>query len=798
MLNLRAQLLDFMDSTPYAQAGVRLEVRVMAGWLTRVFLPDPPRPAGPAPRPPPDSILVVKYDESRAIVLSAQGSTDAGGRVTLAVDAAAAFAQCAALRQDGKPPDGVQAQLSARADVYGLALSTAERFTAFDTPEATRDLVMLADPARLIVGDTSSTHTTLWFQLHAAPRAGDHFVCVFAARGSVVAPRRIGLAFRPDRAQTAVVTLSGLAPAAPHDFELRLVQPDSTEHVLSRGSVRTMPADPRRLSIAFASCHLPGAPTSLNRWQALAARNDVDLAFLIGDQIYGDGIENVFFDTTDWNERYARRYNQLWAYQPVRRVLRSRPMYMALDDHEVVDDWGTEKVDAVREAAGLRAYRIFQQAHNPGGFAAARLDYSFRRGPAAFYVTDSRTARGKSKTFPVMGRAQFSRLQAWSRSDEVRSADLVFVVVPVPPAMLPIAQLEDLASALAAPVGGVGGGLLGAVAGATIGFVVGGPAGAVVGAEVGAGIGAFAGAIGTKVYYEHLEDTITEPDVRDAWTYDKNLPDLVRLLDVLFDVANDIGADGRPGPRPKGVFVLSGDYHFGAIHLVRSKRKDGAHDHRNNPALVQITSSPISKPAVDADLMLKAAAIVSTDDEFKLDSQHYAARFVGHLEQRNFGRVEFEQVGTTRRYRMQLYVEGETDALAELFEIDLDARPVQMRNLVGEVLVARGRLTLLRVHEVGSGFGPPVDRIDGEVVMALDTEPGRAFGFQLRHDANLPARQRMLTLLRDAFAQDRPLLVEYLRTGQHNGTLIRLSELPAPPPQVGNVAGGALAATHFS
>lgn len=790
MLSLRAQLLDFMDSTPYAQAGVALEVRVMAGWLTRIFLPPVPQPGGPVPRPPPDSVVVMQYDESRAVVLNAQGNTDASGRVTLAVNATAAFAQCAALRQDGKPPDGVQAQLSARADVYGLSLTTAQRFASFDAPDATRDLVMLADPARLIVGDTSATHTMLWFQLHAAPRAGDRFVCVLAARASTAAPRRVGLAFKADRAQTAVVTLSGLAPATPHDIELRLVQPDNVEHVLSRGSVKTLPADPRRLRIAFASCHLPGAPTALNRWQALAARSDIDLAFLIGDQIYGDGIENIFFDTDDWNERYARRYNQLWAYQPVRRVLRSRPMYMALDDHEVVDDWGTEKVDAVREAAGVRAYRIFQQARNPGGFGATRLDYAFRRGPAAFYVTDSRTARGKSTEFPVLGKAQHDRLLAWSRSDDVRTADLVFVIVPVPPAMLPIAQLEELASALAAPVGGVGGGLLGAVVGATIGFIVGGPAGAVVGAEVGAGIGAFAGAVGTKVYYEHLEDTITEPDVRDAWTYDKNLPDLVRLMDVLFDVANDIGADGKPGPRPKGVFVLSGDYHFGAIHLVRSKRTGSGHDHRNNPALVQITSSPISKAAVDADLMLKAASIVSSDDEFKLDNQHYAARFVGHLEQRNFGRVEFEQVGSTRRYRMQLYVEGERDALAELFEIDLDARPVQMRNLVGEVLAARGRLTLLRVHEIGSGFGPAVDRIDGEVVIALDTEPGRAFGFQLRRDAKLPARRRLLALLRDAFANDRPLLIEYLRTGQHNGTLIRASELPAAPELATTGIGG--------
>ncbi len=776
MLSLSAQLLDFLDSTPYTQAGVRLEVRVMAGWLERVF--PPPVPGGPSPRRPPDSILVPKYDESRAALLQVEGVTDAAGRVTLSVDATAAFAQCAALRQNDAPPDVVQAQLTATADVYGLALATAERFAAFDTPNATRELVMLADPARLIVGDTSANRTKLWFQLHAAPRGGDRFVCVLSVRGANAAPQRVGLSFSADRALTTTTTLSGLGAATQHDIELRLVQPDGVEHVIVRGNVRTLPADPRRLSIAFGSCHLPGAPASLNRWQALAARNDIDLAFLIGDQIYGDGIENVFFDTNDWNERYVRRYNQLWTYQPVRRVLRSRPIYMTLDDHEVVDDWGTEPVDVTREAAGLRAYRIFQQQHGPMGLGT-RVDHGFRRGPAAFYVTDSRTARGKSSAFPVMGRAQFDRLKAWSRSEEVRTADLVFMVVPVPPAMLPIAQLEELASALAAPVGGAGGGLLGAVVGATIGFVVGGPAGAVVGAEVGAGIGAFAGAVGTKVYYEHLEDTVTEPDLRDAWTYDKNLPDLVRLMDVLFDVANDIGADGQPGPRPKGVFVLSGDYHFGAIHLVRSTRTDGGHDHRNNPALVQITSSPISKPAVDTDVMLAAAAIVSTDDEFKLDSEHYRARFVGHLAQRNFGRVEFEQVGHTRRYRVQLYVEGESDALAELFEIDLDGRPVTMRNLVGEVLVARGRLTLLRVHEIGSGFGPAVDRIDGEVVVAVDGAPGCAFGFQLRNDANLPARQRMLALLRDAFAHDRPMQMEYLRTGQHNGTLIRASALAA-------------------
>ena len=63
----------------------------------------------------------------------------------------------------------------------------------------------------------------------------------------------------------------------------------------------------------------------------------------------------------------------------------------------------------------------------------------------------------------------------------------------------------------------------------------------------------------------------------------------------------------------------------------------------------------------------------------------------------------------------------------------------------------RGKLTLLRVHNVGTGYGPPNDYLDVEVVVWLDTEPNRAFGFQLRNDNSRPVRQGMLDLLRDAF-----------------------------------------------
>jgi hypothetical protein len=67
------------------------------------------------------------------------------------------------------------------------------------------------------------------------------------------------------------------------------------------------------------------------------------------------------------------------------------------------------------------------------------------------------------------------------------------------------------------------------------------------------------------------------------------------------------------------------------------------------------------------------------------------------------------------------------------------------------LIQSSGKLTFLRVNDIGSGFGPPSDFIDVEVVLKLDTFPDRAMGFQLHNDGSRPVRQGMLDLLRDAF-----------------------------------------------
>jgi hypothetical protein len=91
------------------------------------------------------------------------------------------------------------------------------------------------------------------------------------------------------------------------------------------------------------------------------------------------------------------------------------------------------------------------------------------------------------------------------------------------------------------------------------------------------------------------------------------------------------------------------------------------------------------------------------------------------------------------------------------------------------ILQATGHLTLLRVHDVGTGFGPPTDFLDAEVIIRLDTKPGEAFGFQLRDDANRAVRQGMLDLLRDALNADRQVTIDYDNVAGHtNSELFRV------------------------
>jgi len=91
------------------------------------------------------------------------------------------------------------------------------------------------------------------------------------------------------------------------------------------------------------------------------------------------------------------------------------------------------------------------------------------------------------------------------------------------------------------------------------------------------------------------------------------------------------------------------------------------------------------------------------------------------------------------------------------------------------LIQSSGKLRLLRVHDVGTKFGPPTDQIDVEVVFGLDTEPARSIGFKLRNDSQGLARQGMLDILRDAFVNGLKVATDYeLPAGKKNGVAIRV------------------------
>jgi len=92
------------------------------------------------------------------------------------------------------------------------------------------------------------------------------------------------------------------------------------------------------------------------------------------------------------------------------------------------------------------------------------------------------------------------------------------------------------------------------------------------------------------------------------------------------------------------------------------------------------------------------------------------------------------------------------------------------------LLTLSGKIVLLRVNEVGDSVGHPPDAINAEVIVQLDTHKSGAFsGFQLRDDANMPAHQGMLDLLRDAFNNGwRAHFDHEVPAGKTIGTIIRV------------------------
>jgi hypothetical protein len=87
---------------------------------------------------------------------------------------------------------------------------------------------------------------------------------------------------------------------------------------------------------------------------------------------------------------------------------------------------------------------------------------------------------------------------------------------------------------------------------------------------------------------------------------------------------------------------------------------------------------------------------------------------------------------------------------------------------------ATGPVSYLRVHKVGTKYGPPQDQLDAEVIVKLKNVSG-AYGFQLRADSNQAVGEAMVALLSDAFNANKAVTLEYEeRPGKSNQPVLRV------------------------
>ncbi len=817
-MRLRVLCLDLTSSEPVVECRVTCSVTVAPRRTRTIEIPDGdtgtvpvamllPIDDFPQPGDTGNGTVEVPFIVmSQAVVLPLEtATTSPSGAVTFEVDLSREFTRLAAANDDRDDFFDVVALVLLGGSADGLSRSSLPVLTtrSTDSPTGEVDLerLFLMDFAKAIVGHTTERESRLWFQLHGQELAGRRYECEvdeLRSDGSPVdgSPLQLHRVTFDEPVTTKVLDLAGLLPGRTYGFQLR-IRPSAGStprigRVLAGGSFTTAGADERELTLFFGSCHKPfdsgflDPSRDMRHWRSLADRTDGDLQLMIGDQVYGDEVPTPA-PGERWFDGYVRRYNQFWSFQPLRQALARRPTYMTLDDHEVTDDWGVDdEIPDERIDDAVDVFRAYQLAYSPSG-RDGQVHYHFRRGPVAFFSLDSRTCRGKDDEFPILGRRQVDDLRRWATSPEVLDADVVVLVSAVPIALLPIGLLRRIAE-LATTGAGV---TAGVIAGAAVGFFIGGPAGAGVGASFGGAIGG----AGAHIYYDAIEeDKLIEADATDMWSFESNQRDLVRVLDVLFDLATD---RPRNGARPRLVFVLGGDSHFGFLHLIASDHdEDGGVDHGTNPLIFQATSSAIGRRpqnqeemrALFRDVDENPANIDSlkgdlvgllndTAERFVLDDEqgeHYRAQCLGALFERTLGKIHMARSGEGRRYRIEVTIEGETRSLVQMFDVDLDARPVTWRSLIGEVLAAEGEITTLRVHEVGSGFGAAADRLDVEVVVQLDAERNRSFGFQLRRDEDEEVRTAMLGELREAFNHRRRVRLDYRRTGIRNGEIIRV------------------------
>jgi hypothetical protein len=98
----------------------------------------------------------------------------------------------------------------------------------------------------------------------------------------------------------------------------------------------------------------------------------------------------------------------------------------------------------------------------------------------------------------------------------------------------------------------------------------------------------------------------------------------------------------------------------------------------------------------------------------------------------------------------------------------------------GHALEVQGKITMFRVQQQGLELGDKSNFIDAEVLVTLDSEPGKVFGIRLHGDSE--ANREITNTLRTAYLNGKPVTIQHkMSPGKSNLQIVwvQLGKLPA-------------------
>lgn len=320
--------------------------------------------------------------------------------------------------------------------------------------------------AMVAIGRLAPDRARIWFRAHA--------------------PGEVRVLWRPERSAspweeargtfpsgadgdlTGIADLGDGAALAPGTrYEYRVLHESGRE--LGSGAFETPPdhRGPMRIRVGLLSCHQPFDGRGRLRADAVAMLTAMlrhfeaqrpDMVFTVGDQMYTDApsalsiFRRKHFRTiappgrhqiTDCSPEEVRRllgerYRIFWNVPGWQELHARYPCYPMLDDHEMVDNWGSLPAHQqpewrAFELGARRAYMDYQGSRvlDCSGSLPGNFSYIIDHGPLSAFVTDLRSERRAGPNGRLISDEQEEALRNFLETRSDRGVALIVFTVPI-------------------------------------------------------------------------------------------------------------------------------------------------------------------------------------------------------------------------------------------------------------------------------------------------------------------------------------------------------------------------------